>query len=120
MIAMLKKPIAWLVVAILALLAIWWAYGAITGRYRTEANLGRNQADAALESGKDAVGTVGTVGENASESDKITQENRDAIKSAPGANASVDPVLRDTGLASLCRRRSYSQRPECVQFLTPR
>ena len=76
-----------------------------------------------------AVGAIGltltacggdpTEGEQ-SATDTITRENDHAIRTAPGADAPVDPALRDTGLAGLCRRAAYRGDPKCVQHADPR
>lgn len=122
MIELLKKPLVWLIGAVLIIGAAWWLVATLTGgkRAKVEAELNRNQAGAALESGKDAVGAVGAAGERASETDQITQENRDDIQKAPGAGAPVDAGVRDAGLRSLCKRAAYRERPECLQYAPTR
>lgn len=83
---------------------------------KTEAKLGRNQTEAALQSGADAVGTIGEQSAREDQIDQITKENDNAIRSAPGADtpvpAGVDAVARER----LCRRAAYRQRPECLQY----
>ncbi len=86
---------------------------------KTETRLSKGQTGAALESGADAVGTVGDVGARAAETDRLTQENADAIRSAPGADAPVDPALDRVARERLCRRAAYRGRPECVQQPAP-
>lgn len=116
----LRKPIAMLVVAVVVLAALWWAYSAITARPKAEARLGKNTTEAALESGRDAVGTVGAQGAAEDAVDATTKENEHAIREAEGADAPVARPAHDAGLRSLCGRASYSQRPECLQFTPPR
>ena len=82
---------------------------------KTETRLSKGQTGAALESGADAVGTVGDVGDRASTSDQLTRENADDIRNAPGADAPVDPAVHAAGLRALCTRAAYRGRPECVQ-----
>lgn len=119
---LIRKPLAWLIGALLIGLAAWWLAATLTGgkRAKVEAQLNKNQAGAALESGKDAVSAVSGAADRSGEADRITQENRDAIQKAPGAGAPVDPVLRDTGRRSLCKRAAYRERPECLQYASPR
>ncbi|MFC0204744.1 hypothetical protein [Novosphingobium soli] len=80
-----------------------------------EAALSAKQGEAALGSGKDAVGAVGAVSGRSSASDDLTRENDDAIRKAPGAEAAVDPRLRDAGLDSLCKRAAYRDSEQCLQ-----
>ena len=87
---------------------------------RTEARLGRNQAEAALASGADAAGTVGAVSAGAADSEQLTRENTDAIRSAPGADRPVDPALDAVARERLCRRAAYRDRPECLQHTPAR
>jgi hypothetical protein len=86
---------------------------------QTEAKLATGQADAAVQSGADAVNTVGNRMSADVATDTITQENRDAITKAEGASAPVAAPVRDAGLASLCRRAAYRRDPQCVQHPDP-
>lgn len=82
----------------------------------TEATLATSQADAAQKSGTDAVETTGNVMGNEAATDRVTKENDDAIQNAQGASAPVAAPVRDAGLRSLCRRRSYHSDPKCLQY----
>jgi hypothetical protein len=86
---------------------------------RTEARLATGQADAAVQSGADAVNTVGNRMSADAAIDTITQENRDAITKADGASAPVAAPVRNAGLRSLCGRAAYSGNPRCVQHADP-
>lgn len=105
-----------LIVLVAVILAIWWAYSAITAKPRAVARLGKNTTEAAQTSGSDAVATVGAVARRDQATDDLTRSNADDISHAKGADAPVDPAARDAGLRSLCRRASYSKRRECLQF----
>lgn len=85
----------------------------------TEAKLATGQAGAAIQSGADAVDTIGNTQANEAAADITTKENDDEIRNAPGASAPVDPAVRDAGLRSLCRRASYRSNPQCVQYAHP-
>ena len=100
--------------------ALWWLYAAVTAKPRAEASLGRNQAEAAQASGRDAANAVGAASDRESGIDATTRSNEKEIRDAQGANASVDPAVRDAGLRSLCRRASYRRDPKCVQLAPPR
>lgn len=80
---------------------------------KTETKLATGQAGAAIQSGQDAVNTVGTVEGNSSSGDALTKANGDTILNAQGANAVVAAPVRDAGIAALCRRPSYRDNPRC-------
>ena len=82
---------------------------------KTEAKLGANQTEAALASGADAVDAVGDVGARAAASDRMTKENSDAIRSAPGADQPVDPALDTIARQRLCQRAAYRGSEQCLQ-----
>jgi len=82
---------------------------------KTEAKLSTNQAGAAIANGQDAVATGSATGARAAATDRLTQENADAIRNAEGAAAPVAAGARDAGLAGLCRRAAYRRDPRCVQ-----
>lgn len=108
-------------VAVALLVAAFFAVRALfIGGLETEVKLGRNTTEAALESGRDAVGTVGAQGAAEDAVDTITEENENAIRNAEGADASVAPAADAAGRASLCKRAAYRERPECMQLASPR
>jgi hypothetical protein len=105
---------------VLVVLALWITDALSDGsRAKAEARLNRNQAEAAVESGRDAVETLGTQAASEEAIDAITGENADAIHSAPGADAPVAPGVRNAGLRSLCRRAAYQRQPQCLQQPAP-
>lgn len=113
---LLRTPVAWLVAAVLLLGAAWWLYGAITAKPKAEARLGHNTTEAALESGRDAVGAVSAEAAAERASDDLTRENADAIRHAEGADARVAAPARDAGLRSLCKRAAYRGSQQCLQL----
>jgi hypothetical protein len=82
---------------------------------KTESRLSKGQTGAAIASGADAVETVGDVGARAAESDRLTKENSDAIRSAPGAAVAVDPALDALARKRLCQRPAYRGSEQCLQ-----
>lgn len=104
-------------IGVAILLAVFWLYQFVTARPEAEARLGKNQTEAAAQSGRDAVNTVGAQNKAEDQVDQITKENDSAIRNAPGADAPVDSRASDAGLRSLCKRRSAHRDPKCVQFL---
>ena len=96
-----------------ALGALWWLYSAITANPKAQARLGRNQAEAASQSGADAVNTVGAAGEREAAGDALTRDNDSAIRNAEGADAEVAAPVNDAGLAALCRRAAHRDSPRC-------
>lgn len=109
----------WVALAALVLiaLAVWWIVASWQGgrTAKVEARLSRNQADAALASGADAVATIGRQGGREAAIDAITRENDHAIRSAPGADTPVSAELDALARQRLCRRTVYRERPECLQ-----
>lgn len=103
-----------------ALAALWWLYSAITANPKAEARLAKEQAEAALESGRDAVETVGEAGEREAASEALTRDNERNIRDAEGADDEVAVPVNDAGLRSLCKRRAYRSDPRCVQYADPR
>lgn len=115
---LIRKPLVWAVGAIILLLLCWWLISTLIGgaNARTEAKLARSQAEAAIESGTDAVTTIGKQIATESADDALTRKNDHEIRTAPGADAPVDPAAARAGLRSLCARRAYRERPECLQY----
>lgn len=86
-----------------------------TSTAKAEARLATNQTGAAMASGADAVETIGNQMAGEAAIDRITRENENAIRTAPGADAPVNPDLDLIARERLCRRAVYRQRPECLQ-----
>lgn len=86
---------------------------------KTKVKLATGQANAQIESGRDAVETVGNRAESDAQSDTLTRSNGDEIRNAEGASAPVAPPVRDAGLASLCRRSAYRGDARCLLKPTP-
>lgn len=82
---------------------------------KTATGLAKGQAGAAIESGGDAVETLGNRAAADAAGDQLTRENEDAIRKADGAGAPVAAPVRDAGVSSLCRRAAYRGDPRCVQ-----
>ncbi|MBC7602081.1 MAG: hypothetical protein H7255_05395 [Ramlibacter sp.] len=106
-------------IGVAILLAVFWLYQFVTAAPKAEARLGKNQAEAAAQSGSDAVNTVGAAGEREAGSADLTRSNDVEIRNAEGASTVVAPAADAAGRASLCRRASYSKHPECVQRAHP-
>ena len=87
---------------------------------RVETRLATGQAGAALASGQDAANSIGNRMDADAATDTVTRENDHAIRTAPGADAPVDPALRDAALRGLCRRAAYRHDPKCLQHPDPR
>lgn len=106
--------------ALLLILGLLWLNSCQQARTaKTQADLAKGQAGAAMESGQDAVNTIGNrMGADAA-GDALTRENEDAIRNAEGASAPVAAGVRDAGLASLCRRDSYKHDARCVHVARP-
>lgn len=119
---LIKKPLVWLIGALVLLVIGAWLVNALTGGAvaKAIARLSGNQTEAALDSGRDAVNTVGAQGAAEDRVDAITKENEDAIRNAEGADAPVADPARAAGQRSLCKRAAYRGRPECLQHAPAR
>lgn len=86
---------------------------------KQEARLSDAQAGAASDNAADAIGTAGAVSGRDTQSDDLTERNADEILRSPGADALVDPAVRDAALNSLCRRAAYRDSLKCLQRTAP-
>lgn len=80
---------------------------------KTQAGLAKGQAGAAMESGQDAVGTVGNTSARETGIDRTVEEGTDEIDRAPAGNSN------DAADRATCRLRSYRHLPKCVALLGP-
>lgn len=89
MMSLLKKPIAWIIAAALALAAVLYVTGSLTRgkRAETEARVTANRAGAAADSASDAVNTVGDRAASDAALDQETRDGIDEIRKAPDAGA---------------------------------
>lgn len=77
------------IIAVL-LLALWVAMflrDLLTTRQRTEARLGNEQGHAAIESGRDAIGTATAARRREDDLDRKTREIQDEVNDAPDGRA---------------------------------
>ena len=81
----------------------------------TRQRLDTGLATAARDSATDTINTVAARADADAATRQIEKDNADAIRTAPGADAPVDPVLADTARRGLCRYAAYRGRPECLQ-----
>lgn len=105
-------------VALLAAVAVGWFLITAPARNAAAAKAARAEAalaDSRTRSAADAVEITARSGARDAAADRLTQETRDAIRNAPGADQRLDPALNAAGLRGLCRRAAYRGRPECVQ-----
>jgi hypothetical protein len=110
----------WLPVALAVLIGLgliaagfsWWNRAA---NAVTEGRVVAAQAEAGRSSAKVAIDAVAASSAAERTSETQSRESEDAIRAAPGADAPVDPALRDVGLDRLCARRTYRCSPACVQ-----
>jgi hypothetical protein len=80
---------------------------------RTEAKLVKGQAGAALQSGSDAVETIGNASAREIEIHTTVQEGQNAINIAPAGDSN------NAAARAACRLRSYRHKPQCVALLGP-
>lgn len=105
----------WIAIAMIALLIA--LIGPATCRKlngeAARARLGEESATAASRNGEDAVATVGAAARREQQSGELTQTNEREIRNAQGADARLDPAVRDAGLGGLCRRPAYRDDERC-------
>lgn len=78
-----------------------------------QARVGNAQAQAGQESAKASSETQAQVNRNEVASETLGRDNEKEIRNAQGSDAPVAAPARDAGLASLCRRKSYSNSERC-------
>ena len=103
-------------------IAVWLILTA-PARERAKANqaaASRIVAEGRVAAGRDAVAVVTANAAHGQEIDRQTQENRDAILNAPGADVQLDPGLDAALRRSVCKRASVRE-PSCqsVQHARP-
>lgn len=124
-VAALLTPAGWAVAGGSAIVAVALACWLITTPARQHQAAAEAHADVVItgaqqKAASDAVAVV--VGSAARETaiDQTTRDNRDAILSAPGAAAPVDPAVGDAGRRSICLRQSAAGDPACQRLLHTR
>lgn len=105
-----RVAVALLVIAIVAGL-LWLQSCRDRQSAETRADLAEGQAGAAIESGSDAVGTIGNAQAREAETAATVKEGTDAINAAPAGNSN------DAADRAVCRMRAYRNQPRCVALL---
>jgi hypothetical protein len=105
----------WIMIAIFALLIafIGPAMCRKANHESARARLGEEAAKAASQSGVDTVATVGAAARREAQSNDLTRTNEQEIRNAQGADARIDPAVRDAGLDGLCRRAAFRDNERC-------
>jgi hypothetical protein len=110
-------------VAGLCLCVAVWLILSAPARERAKANraaASQIAAEGQVAAGRDAVAIVTDNAASGREIDRQTQENRDAIFNAPGADAQLDPGLDTAARRAICMRASAQRDPACVALLNSR
>lgn len=110
----LATPVLWLMLGLLVIALLATGKCALDRGAKTEARLSRNQTDAAVNSGRDAVETVGERAASEAAGERVVKETEDEIQRAEDAGA-----VTDAGRDGLCRLAGYSKRPECLRRPSP-
>ena len=105
----------WVALAVIALLVALLGPAACRklNAEAARARLGQEQVHAATKNGADAIATVGAAAAREQQSDQLTRDNDKEIRDAQGADAPIDPAVRDAGLGGLCRRAAYRDSERC-------
>jgi hypothetical protein len=105
---------AWLIMIAIVLGVIFAGYEIVkhffTSGVKTEAKLGKNQTNAAINSGHDAVETIGNRQAEDEAGRQSVEETKNDIKNQTDAGG-----VTDAGRRGLCRLASHRSNPECVQ-----
>lgn len=114
-----KTILAIVIAALAAIILAIWGFNAwrASSADAAQGRVDKNQTKAAQASATDAVATVGSAVSNEAASANLTRTNELEIRNAKGADAAVDPAVRDAGLASLCKRAASQHDPKCVRYL---
>ena len=80
---------------------------------KAETRLATGQAGAALQSGADAVETIGNAHAAETQTHAIVKDGQDAINAAPAGDSN------DAANRAACRLRSYRDQPRCIALLGP-
>jgi hypothetical protein len=110
----MTRQIAMLIALVILIAFVVFAGPAACQKIRSLAAQGRvtaAQGSAYQNSAADAVATQSGANERQSESEATTRSNERTIRDAKGADAAVDPAVRDSGFASLCKRPSFRNSP---------
>jgi len=88
--ALSGRIVAGIVLIVLLIVVFLFVRSLFVGGLETEAELSRNQADAAIASGQDAANTTGEVAEQAEETDRKVEDANEEIDRASGADGILD------------------------------
>lgn len=115
----------WAIIGLIALAILAALYLAVcsffTAPLEKQMKVNAAQASAQSDSAHDAIRAIGNTTEAGQAYDTLTRENANAIDNAKGADASVDPAARATGVHALCRRKAYRDaHPACLRPAAPR
>lgn len=96
------------------LLAFLWLRSCEQARSaKTQADLAKGQAGAAVQSGHDAVETLGNAAAREAEIRDTVKDGTDAIEKAPAGDSN------DAADRAACQLRSYRHQPRCIALLGP-
>lgn len=120
----LLGSVAVIVTGAAILVAAWFGYSAWTAARQDHAKASQVvatsvAASVAAAAGHDAVQEVQAEADTEAAGKALTQRNHDAIVSAPGAEAPVDPRLYAAALRAHCLRRSSLHDPACFVVRHP-
>lgn len=105
---------AWLIMVAVVLGVLFAVYQMVkhffTSGVKTEVNLGKNQTNAAINSGHDAVETIGNRQASDEAGRQTVEETKDDIKNQTDAGG-----VTDAGRRGLCRLASHRSDRECLQ-----
>lgn len=122
LLSLIGRILPYLLLAALAIFLVWWFFvrpaqlagDAVQARADSEIQAGATRA------ATDAINITVGVQDKRSAIDATTRSNQDAILSAAGAGAPVDPALYAALHDALCVRAAYQSEPDCAAMLAAR
>ena len=112
----MQRTMAMALIIVALLVTIVIAAPAACNKIRSmgaQSRVDKGQIEALSNSAVDAIGTQGASAARERASQTLTRANEKEIRNAKGADAQVDPAVRDAGLRSLCRRAAYRDSERC-------
>lgn len=111
-----SKIIGGLVIVLLLLGYLWISSCQANRTAGVQKKVDQGQMGAFTNSATDAINTQAAANQRENEARELSRQNERDIRNAQGANAPVDPALRDASLRAWCRHAAYRDSERCRVF----
>ncbi|KQX19327.1 MULTISPECIES: hypothetical protein [unclassified Sphingomonas] len=114
--SLIRAILPYLLAALLAGFLLWWIFlrPAQLAREGAQARADSEIQAGATKAATDALNITVDVRDKRAAIDALTRSNQDAILSAAGAGAPVDPAVYSALHDALCLRAAYQSEPDCA------